>query len=249
MSSIVKNKKIYFILGVLFIFVIWGLGNLYFKNDYILPSVSQTFTALFNLLTKGKTYAILGFTLSRLFVSIFFCFILGVLLASLSKISNKFKEFIRPFITMLKTLPIMVLIILLLVMLEESSLYYIVGVVVLPIIYEATINGLNSIDPYVIDEVKMISNTNFTIVKKIYLPLTSPFILTSLLQSIGLGLKVLIMAEFISNTNNSVGYQMILYMNSYKDMSYVYAWGIILVCFIIVVDLVINKIYTKKSLV
>jgi NitT/TauT family transport system permease protein len=143
----------------------------------------------------------------------------------------------------------MVLIILLLVMLEEASLYYIVGVVVLPIIYEATINGLNSIDPYVIDEVKMISNTNFTIVKKIYLPLTSPFILTSLLQSIGLGLKVLIMAEFISNTNNSVGYQMILYMNSYKDMSYVYAWGIILVCFIIVVDLVINKIYTKKSLV
>jgi ABC-type nitrate/sulfonate/bicarbonate transport system permease component len=95
----------------------------------------------------------------------------------------------------------------------------------------------------------MISNLNLRVIKDIYLPLTGPFILTSLLQSIGLGLKVLVMAEFISNSNNSIGYQIILYMNSYKDMSYVYAWGIILVVFIIIVDLLVKFIYKKKILV
>lgn len=248
-SFIVKNKVVYFILGILFIFLLWTLGNNYFNNDYILPSVSQTFTAFLNLLSKGKTYVILGYTLSRLFISIVACFILGVLLASLSKISSKFKAFIKPLMIMFKTLPVMVVIILLLVMLEEASLYYIVGVVVLPLIYEATINGLDAIDLHIIDEVKMVSNINFTVVKDVYLPLTLPYIITSLLQSVGLGLKVLIMAEFISNTNNSIGYQIILYMNSYKEMSYVYAWGIILVIFIIVIDLLIKHIYEKKILV
>ena len=79
----------------------------------------------------------------------------------------RFKAFISPVMTLFKTLPIAVLIILLLVMLNENALYYIVGVVILPLIFEATINGLEAIDGNIIDEVKMLSNINFTIVKNI----------------------------------------------------------------------------------
>ena len=53
--SIVKNKNLYFILGVLFIFVIWDLGKIYFNNDYIVPGVEETFYALIKLLKKPKT--------------------------------------------------------------------------------------------------------------------------------------------------------------------------------------------------
>ena len=246
--SIVKNKKTYFILGVLFVFVIWGLGKVYYNNDYIVPGIEQTVSSLIKLLMDGYTYKVLLYTFFRLLISVIICLLIAVILALLSKISYKFQTFIRPIITLCKTLPIAVLIVLLLVMLKNNALYYIVGVVVLPLIYEVTINGLESIDKNIVDEVKMISDINFEVVKKVYLPLTLPCVFTSLLQSFGLGLKVLVMAEFISNAKHSIGYEIMLYKDHYNDMSYVYAWSIILIVFVLIVDYLVN-IAHKKSLV
>ena len=246
--SIVKNKNTYFILGILFIFIVWEFSKVSFNNDYIVPGVEATFSSLFKLLKDNYTYVVLGYTLLRLIISIVACFIIGVMLAVLSKMSYHFKAFISPAMTLFKTLPIAVLIILLLVMLKSRALYYIVGVVILPLIFEATINGLEAIDSNILDEVKMLSNTNITVVKKIYLPLTLPYIFTALLQSFGLGLKVLVMAEFISNAKHSIGYEIMLYKDHYNEMSYVYAWSIILIIFILLVDYSINMI-KKRSLV
>ena len=243
--SIVKNKNTYFILGVLFIFVIWDLGKVYYNNDYIVPGVEQTIVSLFDLLIDGYTYKVLAYTLFRLLLSTGVCFVIAVVLAIISKTFYRFKSFIRPVMTLFKTLPIAVLIILLLVMLKENALYYIVGVVILPLIYEATINGLEAIDKNIVDEVKMLSNINFTIVKKIYLPLALPYVFTSLLQSFGLGLKVLVMAEFISNAKHSIGYEIMLYKDHYNEMSYVYAWSIILIIFVLLVDYFVNKVHNK----
>lgn len=248
MRSIVKNKNTYFILGVLFIFVLWSIGAAYFKIDSIVPGVGKTFTSLFELLTEKHTYYVLGYTISRMVLSTTICFVLGVLLAVISSISYKFKSFIKPIIVLLKTLPVAVVIILLLFILDTNALYYVVCVVVFPIIYEGSLNGLESIDKNIIEEIKMDSSVNFTVIKDIYLPLTLPHIFTSLLQSFGLGLKALVMAEFISNAKPSIGNEIIYYENYKSDMSYVFAWSIILVLLVLGIDLVIN-ILKKRSLV
>ena len=219
-----------------------------FDNDYIIPSIDQTLVSFKELLFENYTYVVLGHTLIRLLISLSVCFVGGVLLAGLSKISSRFKAFIKPIFTLLKTLPVAVVIILLIVMLSQNALYYIVGVVILPIIYEATINGLDSIDINIIEEVKMDSSINPYVVSKIYLPLTLPYIFTSLLQSIGLGLKVLVMAEFISNTKHSIGYEILFYKDYANEMSYVYAWSLLLIIFVITIDSLIN-LMKKKSLV
>ena len=109
---IVKNKRTYFILGVLFVFVIWEIGKVSYNNDYIVPGVEQTLSSLFNLLTTGYTYKVLLYTFFRLIISIFACLIISIILALLSIISVRFKSFIRPIITLFKTLPVAVLIIL-----------------------------------------------------------------------------------------------------------------------------------------
>ena len=250
-DSIVKKDYIkysFYGLGILFIFAIWYFGSIAFNNEFIVPSINNTINALRNLFVDGYTYKVLGSTLLRLIISISICFILGVLLAALSKISFKFKAFVKPLFTLLKTLPVAVVVVLLLVVLNENALYYIVAVVVLPIIFEATINALDSIDKNIIEEVKMDSTVTPYVIRKIYLPLTLPYIFTSLLQSFGLGLKVLVMAEFISNTKHSIGYEIMYYKDFVNDISYVYAWSIILVVFVICVDSIINTL-KRKSLV
>ena len=247
MNSIIKNKKTYYVLGILFIFVLWELLSIISDNDFVVPSVELTFDALGKILIDKNTYTILASTLLRLVISISVCFVLGVVLAVLSNLSNHFKSFIKPIVVLLKTLPMAAVIIMLLVMVGRSySPYFIIGVVVFPLIYEATSNGLEGIDKDIKDEVKLLSGNNFQVFKSIYIPLTLPHILTSLIQSVGLGLKVLVMAEFIAETKNSIGEAIRFYKNE-ATTEYVFAWSIILIIFVLLVDSIIN-ILKKRSL-
>ena len=70
------------------------------------------------------------------------------------------------------------------------------------------------------------------------------YLLTSLIQAFGLGLKVLVMAEFIAETKNSIGEVIRFYKNEALT-EYVFAWTIILVLFILLIDLLLH--YIKKK--
>lgn len=246
-NSTTKSNKIFLILGVVFIFLLWELLSLISQNDFIVPSISNTMKALCEILTKSDTYNILFSTILRLFTSITVCFILALTLAVFSNINERVKYFLKPLISLLKTLPVATIIIMLLVMIGRSiAPYFIVGLVVLPLIYESVLNALETIDKDIIDEVKMVSSgKDFTVLKRIYLPLITPYLLTSLIQAFGLGLKVLVMAEFIAETKNSIGEVIRFYKNEALT-EYVFAWTIILVLFILLIDLLLH--YIKKKI-
>lgn len=240
--SIIKSKKTYYTLGVLFIFIIWGILSVSFENNYVVPNISDTLKSLGKLFVDSYTYNVLGHTLLRLLIAITTSFILGVLLAVISSLSYRFKAFVKPLIILLKTLPIAVIIIMLLIVFaKEYASIFIVSLVVFPLFYEATLAGLENVDSNIKDEIKMLSNNNLYIVKKIYLPLTFPFVITSIIQSIGLGLKVLVMAEYISQPKYSIGKELVYYINGVST-DYVYAWSIILIVFVLSVEILISKI-------
>ena len=246
--SIIKDKRSYYLLGILFIFVLWILLNVSFNNDYIVPSVSKTIEALLDLLVENHTYKVLSFTILRLSLVISSCFILGVVLAVFSYLSYRVKAFLKPIIILIKTLPIAVVIIsLLIVFTREHAPLFVVGVVVFPLIYTGTLSGLENIDSFILDEVRMISNNNFNVVKSIYLPLTFPYILASIIQSFGLGLKVLVMAEYLSQPKYSIGNEIVFYKDIATSMEYVYAWSIILVLFVLVFEFLISYVTKKAS--
>lgn len=243
-------KRGYFTLGILFIFIVWIIGERALDNSYIVPSIDDTFIALFNLFSKVNTYKVLGYTLLRLVLSISVCFIVAIMLAILSYNFNGFKWFIKPLITLFKTLPIAVVIILLLIILsKELAPYYIIGVVVLPVVYEAVLIGLENINSDVLDEVKLVSGITPKVLCKVHLPIIFPTILTALIQSIGLGLKVLVMAEYISQPRYSIGNEFVYYKDVAMQMEYVYAWSIILIVFVLSVEILISYISKKKDLV
>lgn len=247
-NSIVK--KSYLFLGILFIFLIWIFGQYYVDNSYVVPSVIDTFEALIDLLKQSHTYKVLGYTLLRLIISILVCFVLGLLLAVLSYKFKGFKWFIKPLITLLKTLPIAVVIILLLAHLGRNlAPFYIIGVVVLPVVYEAILIGLENIDLDVLDEVKLISKTTPKVLFRVHLPIIFPALLTAVIQSIGLGLKVLVMAEYMSQPKYSIGNEIVYYKDVIAEMQYVFAWSIILILFVLLVEVFISYVSKKKELV
>ena len=247
MNSIIKNNKVYYVLGLLFIVCLWSVLSLISNNDFIVPSPSLTIDALYEIICDIATYKILGLTLLRLLLSISSSFILGVVLAVFSYFSQKVNCFVKPLIVIMKTIPVVAIVIMLLVIIgREYSSYLIVGFVAFPIIYEGTLNGFFTFDKDMLDEVKMVSKTNVQILQHIYLPLIRPHLLTSLLQSFGLGLKVLVMAEFIIETKDSIGEAIRFYKNEALT-EYIFAWSIILIIFVLLIDSLFN-ILKKKSL-
>ena len=247
--NIITKNRIAFGLGIFFIFIVWLIVSLWAQNDYVLPSIPSTFNAMSNLLKQPKTYSILGNTLLRLLICLVISFSLALLLAILTVKFKSIKSFLSPQLTLVKTIPILVLIIFLWVLLNnEIAVYVITCFVMFPIIYEGILLGFESIDKVMLEDIKTCSSFNFEIAKKIYIPLSFPYILTSLLQSFGLGLKVAVMAEYLSQPNDSIGKELMMYKNYYYEMEYVLAWSIILIIIVLIIECVIRFLKKKLSL-
>lgn len=247
-SSDKKSDTLFFILGIASIFIIWILLSIIINNQYAIPKVDKTTKALGDLFSSSKTYLILGKTILRIALTILIGFTASIILVILSTLSKKFRAFISPIITLLKTVPVVVVILLFLfIFTRDTTPIFVALLVIMPLMYEALLNGINNIDESIINETKMISKTNLFVLRKVYLPLTKPYILLSILQSIGLGLKAMVMAELIAQTKNSIGREM-SYYRSFLDMEYIFAWGLIMIAIVIIAEIFIRKIKRKITI-
>jgi len=93
----------------------------------------------------------------------------------------------------------------------------------------------------------MVGSNNLYAIFKVYIPMIRPFIFMGLIQSMGLGIKVMVMAELISQTRYSIGNQ--IYLQKINlNMASLFAWTFVLVIIVVIIELFINHI-KKKMLV
>ena len=243
------NKKdgIFFSLGLLTILLFWLVSSVIIDNSIILPNIVDVLKSLIKILTTKKTYLIIFNTISRLFLTIILAFVLAILFAILSYSSRKIEQFVKPMFVIMKTLPVASIIIILLVIVgNQLSPYLITGFVVLPLMYESIVTSFKNIDKNIIDEVKLVSQINFQVIYYVFIPIVLPYIVSALIQSIGLGLKVMVMAEFIAQPKDTIGYIM-QEQRMYLNTDNIFAWTIILIIFVMVVEILIKKIKTKNQ--
>jgi NitT/TauT family transport system permease protein len=240
-----KNTYLFYSIGIVSIFIIWLFLSLILNNEFAMPKIDSTFKALGDIMSTKATYYILGKTILRIILSIAIGFGVSIILVILSTLSRKFKAFISPIITLLKTVPVVVVILLFLFMFTRNTApIFVALLVIMPLMYEALLNGINNIDESIINETRMLSKTNLFVLRKIYLPLTKPYILLSILQSVGLGLKAMVMAELICQTKNSIGKEMSDY-RSLLEMNYIFAWGLLMITIVIISEIFIRRIKRK----
>ena len=235
-----KNKKyLFFILGIIFLFLIWFILSLIFHNSLIIPSILDVSKALIKIFQEKIVYGIIFKTILDILLTVLLSFIIAIFLATLSYRFSNFKSFIHPIIILMKTIPIVAIIILFFMMIGIKATPYIVtSFVIIPILYEGILSGYQSLDKNMLEEIKTISSFNFLVLSKVYIPLCIPYIITSMIQSFGLGMKVMIMAEYMSPTNDTLGSQIRRHYNN-NDMDKVFAWVIILIVFVSAVEIMI----------
>lgn len=247
MTSILKNKYFLSICSVLSIVLLLYLIYLRIDNPIIFPSPLAIVKELGSLLSRISTYNIVAYTLMRLIFSLLISFIIGATLGFISARFKSFRLFINPWMIIFRSTPLAATIVIIMVILGMSNSPYVICLLMLiPVVYEAFLNGILSLDKRLIEVYRLDSSLNSTVIRKVLIPMSIPFIKTAFNQSLGLGIKVLIMAEFICYTPKSIG-KALGQAASNLEYATVFAWTIIAIIIIMLIDLLVHYINKIKK--
>lgn len=214
------------------------------NNKIILPSIFDILNRFFVLLTVHKTYIYILNTLKNLVISLLFSFIIGMILGILAGVSSYVRIFLKPWITILRSIPLASCLVIIMILAGFSKTpYYVCSIMLIPIIYEGFCQGILSIDATLMDVWKLHSRLSFTVIFKVHIPLIASYIKTAFLSSVGMGIKVIIMAEYLAGIQNTLG-SAILPSVSMLDYTSVYAYSILMVLLVLALETV-PKLITR----
>lgn len=240
------KKTIWMTSSIFTLFLIWVIAYEAINHPIILPSPISVLNATFSIFTHQDTlYAIL-MTCIRLIVAISLSSVLGIALGILSGFKHQVATFLKPYVTILRTIPVISIVVILLILFGfDYTPYIITFLMVFPIIYSSVLEGIHQMDSELLD-VYHLEEHDFKLgLKLVYFPMIKKYILLSFLQSFGLGIKVLVMAEFLSQTKHSIGNQIFL---AKVNLTYdkVFAWTIILILLSVLLEYLIHR-YQKRT--
>ena len=237
------KKIILGFLSVSMIIGIWFIFSYKINNNYILPNPILVFQTFIELIQSLKTYSIILASMGRLVIALLLSTLSGISFGLLGGNYMAVDDFLKPIISGLRSLPIASIIIVLMIILgREQSLFVITFLMIFPIIYEAVKLSIHQIDQDINDQLSLEQISFFRLVTQIQLPLSIPLIRSSIHQSVGIGFKVMVMAEFITQTNQGIGREL---FNGTISINYatVFAWTLLIILLVMMIEhLILNQL-------
>ncbi|MDD3842864.1 MAG: ABC transporter permease subunit [Candidatus Izemoplasmatales bacterium] len=239
------KKPLLTVSSLFFAFLIWMIASMVVGNTLLLPGPIAVVEAIWDIITGSENLLAIGATLLRLILAMAIALILGLVLGMIAGLKPDFGHFMKPIVSILRTVPVISIVVILLIVFGFSKTPYIITfLMIFPLIYQAISDGIKNIDQELVDVYRLEDNHFFTGLRYCYLPLIKESIKTAFLQSAGLGIKVLIMAEYLSQTQISIGNR--LYLEKINlNYDYVFAWTAILILIAIAFETIIER-YAKK---
>lgn len=235
------------IISILTLLLLWIIVALAIDNQYLLPSFSLTISTFFNLFTYSEFYIALLGTLSRSIIAFLISFILALILALISEKYKGAERFFAPIISIIRVLPTIAVVLLLLVWTNSFIAPIIVTfLVVFPTLYLNVKNALASIDHDQIEMCKVYSVDKKKILFKVELPQIMPPLIWAIGAGLSLNLKLMVAAEVLSFTANSIGNYLSL-AKVYEQMPTMMALVLVTVMFGLMIEWLFSYLSKKAG--
>ena len=209
MKALLSAKKLniaFSFLAVVAMWAGWLIAYYTVRNDYIIPSFGDTMAGIGRNLIDGQFWLAFGNTLLRTLYSWAVAFALSLVCLSLSAWSEKFRRFLAPFVSVLRTLPTMAITLMLLIWTSPKVAPTVVAfLMIFPLSYTQLSAAFNGIDGKLIEMAEVYKVSRWNKLCKIYIPLMLPDIFAQTGANVSLTLKVMISAEVLAGTFGSVG--------------------------------------------
>ncbi len=201
-----KNRFIRTSLIVLIWLVIWQVLSLVVNNSVLLSGPVDTVRALIELGSSTSFYISVGITVGKVLLGFLTGMILGSALSVLSYKVRIVREFLSPFVSVIKSIPIVSFIIIALIWAGSSNVTIIVSSVIsFPIFYKNLLEGLQVIDPKMTELAKVYQMKTCKKIRYIYLPSLSSQIKSAVSLAIGMAFRGGITAEVVGQPLRSIG--------------------------------------------
>lgn len=194
-------------LTVAVIFGLWGLAAAKVDSEYVLPTVGDTFAALWELLKSAEFYRAYFGTLLRSIFAFAIAFFLAFIAAFVAYKCDKAKRALKPLIVIIRALPTIAVVLLLVLWTSSFVAPVIVTfLVVFPTLYNNLYAALCGIDKDLNEMCKVFGVSNKKRLTKVVFPQIAPEFITSAGAGLTLNLKLMVAAEVLAQTARSMGY-------------------------------------------
>jgi NitT/TauT family transport system permease protein len=158
------------------------------------------------IVSSGHSWRVIAATLSRIALTFGLDLFLALLLGIPAGLHEKVEQIIRPVESTMRTIPTMGVVLLALIWLDtELTPIFVSSLIVFPILYRSVVDGIRNIDQKLV-EFHSVHQVPFRKrLRCFYIPSLLPFLKTGTIASMGLGFKVMITAEVLSQPDLAVG--------------------------------------------
>lgn len=215
--------------GILFWLAIWEIAAAATGSELILPGIGTTVKAAGELLKTAAFYTAFGGTILRVVIGVILSVALGILVGILSAFVPMVRAVFEPFVSVIRSLPVVSVSILLNLWLASPAVPIAVTFfVAFPITWTNVLEGIRSTDPMLVEMAEVYGVGRGRRLRDLYLPSIAPFVSASLVSAVGMGWKSTVTAEVLAAVGSSVG------MNLYYDKLYLqtpslFAWTLMLI--------------------
>ena len=241
-NSIWNKSLIYSTSGVLVLILGWIVVSTIADNDLIFPRIEQIGKAIIDIFGKSQNLKYIGFDIIRIIFSVMVSFLFSIIVIFFYIRFRNSYHFLKPILVFFKTIPVVAISIFIWLLVGGKNVPIITTVLVtIPVIIGGLVGAIDSMDQNLVDELKMVNNNHFIAFFQVYLPYLLPYIFIAFFQTFGLGLKVMVTSEYLSQTNNSIG-KALYNAQSNIALDVILAWSIIIIVFVGICEGVIKRI-------
>lgn len=209
--------------------LIWQVAAFLVAQPILLPSPLETLVELVRMLPEARLYGHIGATLIRSTVALLLSFALAFAFAAAAYARRGIRLFLRPLLLTIRSVPTIAVILLALIWLQSARAPLFVGFLILfPTLYETLLAGFDGIDLRLIEMVRSFGLDRKKRWLALYFPAIGGAIRASIRTGAGLGLKVIIAAEVLSQPRSGIGAAMHL-EKIYLNTAGVFAWALVAV--------------------
>ena len=209
--------------------LIWQLVALIIHNKILLAGPIETVRALISLSGTADFWESVAESTWRILLGFFVGAVLGTGAAYLAYTKEFIRDFLHPFVVTLKSVPVASFVILLLIWFGSKNISVIIcAMVVFPILYLSTLEGLLSTDVRLLEMAEVFRMPGMRVIRYIFLPQLRPFFQSAFKLAIGMSFKSGIAAEVIGQPLHTMGNGLYL-AKVYLETGELFAWTIVIV--------------------
>ncbi len=232
-------------IAVFWLFV-WQMASMLVHSALILPSPVETAQSLVRLAGQGGFWISSAFSLLRIGAGYIAAVLLGAILGVLTAFSPFTDALLRPLRGILKATPVASFILLVLLWLHTDAVpAFAAFVMVLPLIWANTQEGIRAADARLIEMASLFRFGRAKTLRRVYLPSVMPHLLAACATGLGFAWKAGVAAEVLARTANSVGKSLIESKN-YLETPDMFAWTAVVIALSMLFERLFVKALTVK---